>query len=116
MATPNFSALLPDPTQRELKALTSALGINRTQVVIRAIHNLYQQETQTMNEKHLTDNLWTERVGELRQMVSDLPEAPTCDEDVEYYLNEPEFFGGPEFDEADKTVLRREMRRQYPIE
>lgn len=50
MATPNFSALLPDIALNELNELTKALGINRTQVVIRAIHNLHQQEIKTMKQ------------------------------------------------------------------
>lgn len=40
----NFSALLPPVAQQELGELTKKLGIKRTQVVIRAIHELYKQE------------------------------------------------------------------------
>ncbi len=68
------------------------------------------------NEKHLTDNAWVNRVNELRQAVSDLGQPPTSHGDIEFYLSSPDFFGTEDFDNADRTVLRREMERQYNIE
>lgn len=49
MATPNFSALLPAETLKQLNELTQILGIKRTQVVVTAIHQLYQQEIKAMS-------------------------------------------------------------------
>jgi len=69
-----------------------------------------------MNEKHLTGNEWVERVNELRQMVRDLDTAPTCADDFDYYLTSPDFFATDDFDDADKAVLLRELRRMYPLE
>lgn len=55
MATPNFSALLPDVTLRQLDELTKQLGINRTQVVIRAISDLHKKEISTMSFQPFSD-------------------------------------------------------------
>lgn len=49
MATPNFSALLPDVTTHQLTELTKIYGIGKTQVVIRAISDLYRKEFPVMN-------------------------------------------------------------------
>lgn len=68
MATPNFSALLPDVTQSELHDLTLALGINRTQVVIRAIHQLHQQET-AMNKFHLSMWMTPQLIAAARRVL-----------------------------------------------
>jgi len=48
MATPNFSALLPDAVTDQLNALVKLYGINKTQVVIRAIQELYKGEAKNM--------------------------------------------------------------------
>lgn len=52
MATPNFSALLPGMALQELNELSKTLGVNRTQIVIRAIHELHKQEIKTMTSKY----------------------------------------------------------------
>jgi hypothetical protein len=65
-----------------------------------------------MNAKNLTGNAWTNRVQELRQMVSNLPEPLVSEEGIDWLLESLDFFGGPDFDEDDRTVLRREMQRQ----
>lgn len=59
MATPNFSALLPEVTLQQLDELTKTLGTNRTQVVIQAIRTLHKQEIRGM--KHI-------RVGEVNDL------------------------------------------------
>lgn len=66
-------------------------------------------------EKNLTDNAWVNRVNQLRQMVSDLPEAPTTIPDIHYYISSPDFFNSSDFDNADKDFLMAEMHRQYNI-
>lgn len=66
-------------------------------------------------KKNLTDSAWVARVGELRQMVNDLNDAPANEAEIDYYLTSPDFFGNDDFDDADHTVLRREMQRQYKI-
>lgn len=54
MATPNFSALLPDRTIKQIEALKPLYNGNKTQIVIDAIKRLYQQEIKTMNYQHTT--------------------------------------------------------------
>lgn len=96
---------------RKFEALKAAGFGGLTEVVRTALDRMFMQEIGTMN----THNAWVERVEELRQMVSDLNDAPTVNADVEYLLDSPDFFGGADFDDDDRTVLRREMQRQYSI-
>lgn len=48
MATPTFSAKLPDVTLKQLNDLSELYGIGKTQVVIRAISDLHKKEVNTM--------------------------------------------------------------------
>ncbi len=50
MATPNFSALLPDRTIQQIEALKPLYNGNKTQIVIDAINRMYQQEIKTMSD------------------------------------------------------------------
>lgn len=52
MATPNFSALLPDISLEQLSQLSKKLGINRTQVVIRAIDELHEREAEKVKDHY----------------------------------------------------------------
>lgn len=72
----------------------------------------YEMEVR-MEPRNLTDNAWVERVDQLRQMVSDLADAPATEEDVQYYLTSPDFFGTSDFNEDDARFLEQEMIRQY---
>lgn len=62
------------------------------------------------NDSGLTGNAWTERVEEIRQMVSDVQVAPTTARDVEFYIEQ----FGLEFDD-EREFARREFARQYDI-
>lgn len=44
MATPNFSAILPEVTQEQIVWLGRKFGINKTQIVITAVRLLYERE------------------------------------------------------------------------
>lgn len=54
MGKPNISAELPTSTLRQLDALKPLYNGNKTQVLIRAIANLYQQEIATMTAQTQT--------------------------------------------------------------
>jgi hypothetical protein len=60
-------------------------------------------------ESNLTDNLWTERIGELRQMVADVSVAPLGMADVEYLINEWDLYA----DEA--AFARRELIEKHNL-
>jgi len=62
------------------------------------------------NDSGLTGNAWTERVEEIRQMVSDVQDAPTTAEDVEFYIEQFDL----EFDD-ERECARREFARQYGV-
>jgi hypothetical protein len=50
MGKPNFSALLPSATLRQLEELQQRFCSNRTQIVIRAIALLHKQEIREMKQ------------------------------------------------------------------
>lgn len=61
-----------------------------------------------------TDNQWVARVGELRQFVSDVNDAPQSAEDVTWYIDQ--LAEAEELDDNDRAFLRSEFARQYGIE
>ena len=61
-----------------------------------------------------TDNQWVARVGELRQFVSDVNDAPQSAGDVEFYIEQ--LAADEELDDNDRAFLRSEFVRQYGIE
>jgi hypothetical protein len=67
----------------------------------------------TTAPRHLTDNAHVARVGQLRQMVADLPDAPATSEDVEYYITD--YWQDAELDAADVRFVRAEIERQYGV-
>lgn len=50
MATPTFSAKLPDVTIQQLNELAAQFGVSKSQIVIQAVRQLHQQEI-NMNEQ-----------------------------------------------------------------
>ncbi len=57
----------------------------------------------------LTDDAWIERVSEIRQMVSDVAEAPQNKSDVDWYIEQFDLYSDEE------TIGRLEFERQYGI-
>jgi hypothetical protein len=102
-------------TRHKLKVLAARSNMTMMDLIDQLAdraEQLLDQETRTMNR---TDNAWTRRVNELRQMVSDLPDDPTSEADVHYYISSPDFFNTSDFDDDDKDFLFAEMRRQYNL-
>jgi hypothetical protein len=58
MATPNFSALLPEVTLRQMADLAPLFNGNKTQIVIRAIAQLHKEEIHTMTSSTYAATLW----------------------------------------------------------
>jgi predicted transcriptional regulator len=48
MATPTFSAKLPDVTLSQLEELAAQFGVSKSQIVIQAVRQLHQKEIKTM--------------------------------------------------------------------
>lgn len=69
MATPNFSALLPNVTLKQMEELQQRFGVNKTQVVIRSIAQLYKESIRAMKEI---------KVGETNDVYLYAVEADGC--------------------------------------
>lgn len=54
MATPTFSAKLPDVTMQQLAELAAQFGTSKSQIVIQAVRQLHKQEIKTMNTQAAT--------------------------------------------------------------
>lgn len=68
-------------------------------------------------ERNLTDNAWVKRVGELNQMLADLPWEVTADnleEQIRWFLS-PEM-AGEDFDEDDMAYIRARVLAQAEVD
>lgn len=95
--------------RRQIDELIAARHGNQTEVIRTAVDRMHQREIRMYTE--LTDNAWAKRVGEIRQMVSDVPTAPESADDVNYYIDEVfELTNGAEIE-----IAKREFARLYNV-
>jgi hypothetical protein len=64
MATPNFSALLPDVTLRQMADLAPLFNGNKTQIVIRAIAQLHKEEIADHDKQRTDDSEPVRQMGQ----------------------------------------------------
>ena len=102
---PNTSLIL---TEAELEFIAGNFSGSKSAAIHAALGELMKTTAGA------TDNQWVARVGELRQFVSDVNDAPQSAGDVTWYIDQ--LAEAEELDDNDRAFLRSEFARQYGIE